>query len=54
MCPVCLEASGEVNLCVCVCFQFVEKRREMKADGRTEKELEESYCFLLVDADKVR
>nr|XP_015814187.2 uncharacterized protein tasora [Nothobranchius furzeri] len=27
--------------------EFVEKRKEMKADGRTEKELEESYCFLL-------
>ncbi|XP_036007474.1 uncharacterized protein LOC105938223 isoform X1 [Fundulus heteroclitus] len=27
--------------------EFVEKRREMKADGRTDKELEESYCFLL-------
>ncbi|XP_058486895.1 protein TASOR isoform X3 [Solea solea] len=30
--------------------EFVEKRREMKADGRTEKELEENYCFLLADA----
>ncbi|XP_044206100.1 uncharacterized protein LOC122981439 [Thunnus albacares] len=29
--------------------EFVEKRKEMKADGRTEKELEESYCFLLSD-----
>lgn len=35
-------------------FQFVEKRKEMKADGRTDKELEESYCFLLADADKVK
>lgn len=35
-------------------FQFVEKRKEMKSDGRTEKELEESYCFLLVDSFKVR
>lgn len=26
----------------------------MKADGRTDKELEESYCFLLADAVKVR
>ncbi|XP_029286862.1 protein TASOR isoform X3 [Cottoperca gobio] len=26
--------------------EFVEKRKEMKADGRTDKELEESYCFL--------
>lgn len=40
-------------MCVCV-FQFVEKRREMKSDGRTDKELEESYCFLLTDTDKVR
>ncbi|CAJ1052004.1 protein TASOR isoform X3 [Xyrichtys novacula] len=32
--------------------EFVEKRREMKADGRTDKELEESYCFLLADAVK--
>lgn len=38
---------------VCV-FQFVEKRKEMKAEGRTDKELEESYCFLLADATKVR
>ncbi|XP_037534930.1 protein TASOR [Nematolebias whitei] len=27
--------------------EFVEKRKEMKADGRTDKEMEESYCFLL-------
>ncbi|KAM3621562.1 uncharacterized protein V6R79_012819 [Siganus canaliculatus] len=33
--------------------EFVEKRREMKADGRTDKELEDSYCFLLADAMKV-
>ncbi|XP_040014622.1 protein TASOR isoform X7 [Xiphias gladius] len=33
--------------------EFVEKRREMKADGRTEKELEESYGFLLADAVKL-
>ncbi|XP_070696328.1 protein TASOR [Pempheris klunzingeri] len=33
--------------------EFVEKRKEMKADGRTDKELEESYCFLLADTDKV-
>ncbi|XP_029908234.1 protein TASOR isoform X2 [Myripristis murdjan] len=32
--------------------EFVEKRKEMKADGRTDKELEESHCFLLVDAGK--
>lgn len=34
-------------------FQFVEKRREMKADGRTDKELEESYCFLMTNSVKV-
>ncbi|XP_073324924.1 protein TASOR [Pagrus major] len=33
--------------------EFVEKRREMKSDGRTEKELEESYCFLLADNNKL-
>ncbi|XP_027135126.1 uncharacterized protein tasora isoform X2 [Larimichthys crocea] len=33
--------------------EFVEKRREMKSDGRTDKELEESYCFLLTDTDKL-
>ncbi|XP_049588899.1 protein TASOR [Syngnathus scovelli] len=33
--------------------EFVEKRREMKAEGRTDKELEESYCFLLTDEAKV-
>lgn len=53
----CLVLPGELNLswinCLCV-FQFVEKRREMKADGRTDKELDESYCFLLTDAVKVR
>lgn len=26
----------------------------MKSEGRTEKELEESYCFLLADNFKVR
>ncbi|XP_039513117.1 protein TASOR isoform X1 [Pimephales promelas] len=32
---------------------FMEKRRELKLDGRTEKELSESFCFLLCDAQKV-
>ena len=37
----------------CVC-QYVEKRKEMKADGRTDKELEDMYCFLLsADFEKV-
>ncbi|XP_055080704.1 protein TASOR isoform X2 [Periophthalmus magnuspinnatus] len=34
--------------------EFVEKRKELKADGRTEKELEESYCFLLCDSFKLQ
>ncbi|XP_056243599.1 protein TASOR isoform X1 [Seriola aureovittata] len=33
--------------------EFVEKRKEMKVDGRTDKELEESYGFLLAETDKV-
>ncbi|XP_034440310.1 uncharacterized protein tasora isoform X2 [Hippoglossus hippoglossus] len=33
--------------------EFVEKRREMKMDGRTDTELEESYGFMLVEAPKV-
>lgn len=34
-------------------MQFMEKRRELKQDGRTEKELSETFCFLLSDAQKV-
>lgn len=37
---------------VFVC-QFIEKRREMKQEGRTEPELTESYCFLYPDKSKV-
>ncbi|KAK1900879.1 Protein TASOR, partial [Dissostichus eleginoides] len=33
--------------------EFVEKRKEMKADGRTDKELEESYCFMLAENTKL-
>ncbi|XP_016524392.1 protein TASOR-like [Poecilia formosa] len=33
--------------------EFAEKRREMKADGRTDKELEESYCFLMTNSVKL-
>ncbi|XP_030633115.1 protein TASOR [Chanos chanos] len=33
--------------------EFVEKRKELKQDGRTEKELSESFCFLLCDAFKI-
>ncbi|KAA0712505.1 Protein TASOR [Triplophysa tibetana] len=32
---------------------FMEKRRELKQDGRTEKELSENFCFLLCDAQKI-
>ncbi|KAJ8361018.1 hypothetical protein SKAU_G00175430 [Synaphobranchus kaupii] len=32
---------------------FIEKRRELKQDGRTDKELVESYCFLLPDPSKL-
>ncbi|KAJ8404108.1 hypothetical protein AAFF_G00344580 [Aldrovandia affinis] len=32
---------------------FVEKRRELKQDGRTDKELAESYGFLLPDPSKL-
>ena len=34
--------------------QFIEKRREMKQEGRTEQELTESYCFLYPDKSKVQ
>ncbi|KAI4881039.1 hypothetical protein NFI96_027968 [Prochilodus magdalenae] len=33
--------------------EFIEKRKELKQDGRTDKELAESFCFLLCDAHKV-
>lgn len=33
--------------------QFIEKRREMKQEGRTEQELSESFCFLYPDKSKV-
>ncbi|MCJ8744545.1 hypothetical protein PDJAM_G00119910 [Pangasius djambal] len=29
--------------------EFIEKRKELKQDGRTDKELAESFCFLLSD-----
>lgn len=38
------------NLFIC---QFIEKRREMKQEGRTEQELSESFCFLFPDKSKV-
>lgn len=34
-------------------WQFIEKKRELKQNGRTDAELEESYGFLLPDKDKV-
>uniref|UniRef100_H2SS95 Transcription activation suppressor b n=1 Tax=Takifugu rubripes TaxID=31033 RepID=H2SS95_TAKRU len=33
--------------------EFIEKRREMKQEGRTEQELSESFCFLYPDKSKV-
>ncbi|XP_051977651.1 protein TASOR isoform X2 [Xyrauchen texanus] len=32
---------------------FMEKRKELKQDGRMEKELSESFCFMLCDPQKV-
>ncbi|XP_028574919.2 protein TASOR isoform X2 [Podarcis muralis] len=34
--------------------EFIEKRRELKQDGRSEKELEETFAFLKVDRDMVQ
>ncbi|KAM9750947.1 protein TASOR isoform 1-T1 [Menidia menidia] len=34
--------------------EFIEKRREMKQEGRTEQELTESYCFLFPDKSKLQ
>ncbi|XP_061554323.1 protein TASOR isoform X1 [Phycodurus eques] len=34
--------------------EFIEKRREMKQEGRTEQELAESYCFLYPDKSKLQ
>ncbi|KAE8293585.1 Protein TASOR [Larimichthys crocea] len=34
--------------------EFIEKRREMKQDGRTEQELNEMYCFLYPDKSKLQ
>ncbi|XP_074537482.1 protein TASOR isoform X2 [Halichoeres trimaculatus] len=33
--------------------EFIEKRREMKQEGRAEQELAESYCFLYPDKSKL-
>ncbi|XP_037540737.1 protein TASOR isoform X2 [Nematolebias whitei] len=34
--------------------EFIEKRREMKQEGRSEQELIESYCFLFPDKSKLQ
>ncbi|XP_045912322.1 protein TASOR isoform X1 [Micropterus dolomieu] len=34
--------------------EFIEKRREMKQEGRTEQEMTESYCFLYPDKSKLQ
>ncbi|NXM23806.1 TASOR protein, partial [Oxyruncus cristatus] len=34
--------------------EFTEKRRELKSDGRLEKELSESYAFLMVDRCQIQ
>nr|XP_009482663.1 PREDICTED: protein FAM208A-like [Pelecanus crispus] len=34
--------------------EFTEKRREMKFDGRLEKELSETYAFLMVDRPEIQ
>lgn len=34
--------------------EFTEKRRELKSDGRLDKELSESYAFLMVDRYQVQ
>ncbi|KAM4022116.1 protein TASOR isoform 2-T2 [Anomaloglossus baeobatrachus] len=34
--------------------EFTEKRRQLKTEGRSDKELVESYAFLLVDEDQVQ
>ncbi|XP_068884194.1 protein TASOR isoform X1 [Aphelocoma coerulescens] len=34
--------------------EFTEKRRELKFDGRMEKELSESYAFLMVDRGQIQ
>ncbi|XP_051913894.1 protein TASOR isoform X2 [Hippocampus zosterae] len=34
--------------------EFIEKRREMKQEGRTEQELTESYCFLYPEKSKLQ
>ncbi|XP_068603002.1 protein TASOR [Brachionichthys hirsutus] len=34
--------------------EFIEKRREMKQEGRTEQEVTESFCFLYPDKSKLQ
>ncbi|XP_023571499.1 protein TASOR [Octodon degus] len=58
-----LEPSSETNFhykCACLIHnellekEFTEKRRELKSDGRLDKELSESYAFLMVDRCQVQ
>ncbi|XP_041945915.1 protein TASOR isoform X1 [Alosa sapidissima] len=34
--------------------EFIEKRRELKLEGRSEKEMVESYCFILCESYKLQ
>ena len=34
------------------CFQYLEKKKEMKQSGYTERELADSFAFLLVESDE--
>lgn len=52
-CLCCRAPDCCVSLAVELLYQFIEKRREMKQEGRTEQELAESFCFLYPDKSKV-
>lgn len=53
-CSLCCRAPDcRVSPAVELLHQFIEKRREMKQEGRTEQELSESFCFLYPDKSKV-
>lgn len=52
-CLCCRAPDCCVSLAVELLSQFIEKRREMKQEGRTEQELSESFCFLYPDKSKV-
>lgn len=54
LCSLCCRAPDCcVSPAVELLHQFIEKRREMKQEGRTEQELSESFCFLYPDKSKV-